>query len=52
MKIKLFENYPEIKLVYLFGSQAEGKTGPMSDYDFAIYFDEKTKMNILIFKFF
>ncbi len=42
MKIKVFEKYPEIKLVYLFGSHAEGKAGPMSDYDFAVYFDEKT----------
>ena len=38
---EIFEKYPEIKLVYLFGSQADGKAGPMSDYDFAIYFDEK-----------
>jgi len=37
-----FGKYKEIKLVYLFGSQAEGKTGPMSDYDFGVYFDEKT----------
>ncbi|MEK7633858.1 MAG: nucleotidyltransferase domain-containing protein [Patescibacteria group bacterium] len=42
MKTKLFEKYPEIKLVYLFGSRAEGKEGPISDYDFAVYFDEKT----------
>jgi len=39
---KLFVRYPEIKLVYLFGSQVEGKTGPLSDYDFAIYLDERT----------
>lgn len=39
---EIFGKYPEVKLVYLFGSQAEGKAGPMSDYDFAIYFDEKT----------
>jgi predicted nucleotidyltransferase len=25
-----------VRLVYLFGSQAEGKTGPMSDYDVAV----------------
>lgn len=42
MKIKLFEKYPEVKLVYLFGSQADGKAGPISDHDFAVYFDEKT----------
>lgn len=39
---EIFSQYPEIKLVYLFGSQSDGKAGPMSDYDFAVYFDEKT----------
>lgn len=38
---EIFKLFPEIKLVYLFGSQASGDTGPLSDYDFAIYFDEK-----------
>ncbi|MGH7807023.1 MAG: type VII toxin-antitoxin system MntA family adenylyltransferase antitoxin [Thermodesulfobacteriota bacterium] len=38
---KVFQGYPQIKLVYLFGSQAKGEVGPLSDYDFAIYFDEK-----------
>jgi len=37
----VFHSYPQIKLVYLFGSQAKGDTGPLSDYDFAIYFDDK-----------
>src|SRR3989344_9118118 len=37
----IFESYPEIKLVYLFGSRATGKAGPLSDYDFAVYIDEK-----------
>ncbi len=37
----IFEKEPSVGLVYLFGSQATGKTGPLSDYDFAIYFDEK-----------
>lgn len=32
-------SHPEIKLAYLFGSQATGNTGPMSDYDFAFYMD-------------
>ncbi len=36
---KLFQSYPEVKLVYLFGSQAGGHTGPLSDYDFALYLD-------------
>lgn len=39
--INKFKLYSEIKLVYLFGSRATGKTGPLSDYDFAVYLDEK-----------
>jgi len=42
----VFELYPQIKLVYLFGSMARGETGPMSDYDFAVYLDEKNKEKI------
>lgn len=51
--LPIFEDYPTVKLVYLFGSQATGKIGPLSDYDFAVYLDEKdsqkrfqTKLNI------
>lgn len=36
----LAEQYPAIKLVYLFGSRARGETGPTSDYDFAVYIDD------------
>ncbi len=39
---EILGKYPEVKLVYFFGSQAEGNAGPMSDYDFAVYFDENT----------
>lgn len=39
----IFKLYPKIKLVYLFGSMARGKAGPLSDYDFAFYLDEKDK---------
>ncbi len=39
--IKIFSQYPSLKLVYLFGSQISGKTGPLSDYDFAFYIDDK-----------
>lgn len=38
---KIFKLYPEIKLVYLFGSRAKKDTGPLSDYDFAIYVETK-----------
>ena len=40
---KIFKAYPKIKLVYLFGSRANAKIGPLSDYDFAVYLDEKDK---------
>lgn len=39
----IFKNYPSIKLVYFFGSRAAGQSGPLSDYDFAFYLDEKEK---------
>jgi len=37
----LFKSIPEIKIVYLFGSQATGKTHKNSDFDFAVYLDPK-----------
>jgi predicted nucleotidyltransferase len=37
----IFVSKPAIKLVYLFGSRATEKTGPLSDFDFAFYIDEK-----------
>jgi len=41
-KIKeVCEKMPQIKLLYVFGSQARGDAGPLSDYDFAVYLDEK-----------
>ncbi len=40
----IFQAEPKIKLVYLFGSQATGGTGPLSDYDFAFYIDEKDSL--------
>jgi predicted nucleotidyltransferase len=39
----LFLKYPQVKLAYLFGSQVSRKTGPLSDYDFAFYLEEKDK---------
>jgi len=32
----LFKGYPYIAAAYLFGSQAAGRTGPMSDVDIAV----------------
>jgi len=37
---KLFKKY-NIVFAYLFGSQATGKTGLLSDIDIAVYFDKK-----------
>ncbi|MBI4330242.1 MAG: nucleotidyltransferase domain-containing protein [Chloroflexi bacterium] len=36
----VFGAFPQVKLAYLFGSRASGRTGPLSDYDFAVYLDE------------
>jgi uncharacterized protein len=33
----IFEKYPEIEAVYLFGSAAAGTDGPESDLDLAVY---------------
>ncbi len=43
--------HPEIKLAYLFGSQATGRTGNMSDFDFAFYVDEKNTHKLYDLKF-
>lgn len=40
------KGYPEIKLVYLFGSRARNTSSPISDYDFAIYLDTRDKRRI------
>jgi len=42
----IFEKYPEIKLVYFFGSRAQGDYNSLSDYDFAIYLDTTDKNRI------
>ncbi len=42
----VFELYPEIKLVYLFGSRATEKEGPLSDHDFAFYSSIRDKKRI------
>lgn len=38
--VHILSSEPKVKLAYLFGSRARGTTGPMSDYDFAVYIDE------------
>jgi len=47
-----FQNSDTVLLAYLFGSQASGRIGPMSDYDIGIYtaqqinFDQKYFMEV------
>lgn len=38
---EIFEKHSSCGVVYLFGSQVSGKTHAQSDYDVAVYFDEK-----------
>lgn len=38
---KIFAGFKQVKLAYVFGSQANGTAGPLSDYDFAVYLSEK-----------
>ena len=45
-----FQSNSQIKLVYLFGSQVNGTAGPLSDYDFAFYIDEKDKKKLFDLK--
>lgn len=37
----LAKRFPQIALAYLFGSRAAGRAGPLSDFDIALYLDEK-----------
>lgn len=39
---KLAKKYPLVT-IYIFGSQASGKIGPLSDYDIAILLDQRIK---------
>ena len=38
---KIFSDENNISLAFIFGSQLKGKTGPLSDYDFAIFLTQK-----------
>ena len=39
---KLAADFPEISLVYLFGSRVTGRTGPRSDYDLGVMSDRES----------
>lgn len=43
----LAQTYPAVMLVYLFGSQVKGCTGPLSDFDFAFLVDHGSITNAL-----
>ncbi len=45
--IDIFNSYPEISLVYLFGSYAINNTGPISDLDIAVLWSENEKTILL-----
>ena len=47
----VISSHPEIKLVYLFGSQVTGNTGALSDYDFAFYIDIKDTKRLYDLRF-
>lgn len=49
--LSIFKDYKEIKLVYLFGSRVGDKISPLSDYDFAVYFDIKDKKRMYDIRF-
>ena len=38
-KLRKMKDFDRVKFVILFGSQASGKAGPMSDFDFAVYYE-------------
>jgi len=38
---EIFAEEKNILLTYIFGSQVTGKTGPLSDYDFAVFLSQK-----------
>ena len=47
----IFRSFPDVKLAYIFGSRASGEEGPLSDYDFAVYFDLKDKIRMSDIRF-
>lgn len=41
--VNIFKLYPQVKLVYFFGSRARSVNSSLSDYDFGVYLEEKDK---------
>ncbi|MBX6422340.1 nucleotidyltransferase domain-containing protein [Thermosulfurimonas sp. F29] len=44
---EVWEDFPEVRFAYLFGSRAEGKAGPLSDVDIAVYLEPYTHSRFL-----
>jgi predicted nucleotidyltransferase len=44
--LDVFASLPEVKLAYFFGSRSRGQDGPLSDYDFAVYVDERNPLRV------
>ena len=49
-KLKKVPSFANVKFVFLYGSQTDGKANKMSDYDFAVYYEgnKKERFNFLI----
>lgn len=47
----IFKPHRAVKLVYFFGSKARGDDGPLSDYDFALFVDERDVKKLYKLKF-
>ena len=48
--ITIFKKYAEIKVVYFFGSKALHTDGPLSDYDFAVFFESRDRKRMFDIK--
>ena len=50
-KLKKMPDFSRVKFVILYGSQASGNATPMSDYDFAVYYDggKKERFNFRVY---
>ena len=42
----VFASFVEVKLAYFFGSRSRAAEGPLSDYDFAVFVDERDALKV------
>lgn len=45
--LPVFQKYPELVFVYLFGSRADGSANPQSDIDLAVYVKEPRQFSFM-----